>query len=331
MNIYTREYFQLVHDRLAEGGLATYWVPVARPHPGTDVEHDRARVLRRVQRLLAVERDAVRPDARWLARHAPVRGRSSSSPTPWQTPGLEARLREVGFERAEQIGATFVGDAAYLRELTAPAPPLTDDFPQRLRPSAGRPSLSDPGYGADPAVTRMYQSTLDVSRARAAFSRVAADTRRSGPRPRSNGPLPFFELQAIINRVYWEGGRPLRQIEDLDRVLSTTTLRTLPLWILGSDEVKQRIGEGAASSDGEAAYSRGLRALSGRDFGGAVQMFTAAERLGFRAQPLGPLRAYAFMKSGQLEFATQLAAAAQPADDDEKHFWGWLRGELQKR
>ena len=37
VNIYTREYFQLVHDRLTDGGMATYWVPVARPHPGTDV------------------------------------------------------------------------------------------------------------------------------------------------------------------------------------------------------------------------------------------------------------------------------------------------------
>ena len=37
VNIYTREYFQLIYSRLNEGGLATYWVPVARPDPGTDV------------------------------------------------------------------------------------------------------------------------------------------------------------------------------------------------------------------------------------------------------------------------------------------------------
>ena len=38
VNIYTREYFQLIYDRLAEGGIATYWLPVARPEPGTDVD-----------------------------------------------------------------------------------------------------------------------------------------------------------------------------------------------------------------------------------------------------------------------------------------------------
>ena len=28
-NLYTREYFQLLHDRLAEGGIATYWLPLS--------------------------------------------------------------------------------------------------------------------------------------------------------------------------------------------------------------------------------------------------------------------------------------------------------------
>ena len=37
VNIYTREYFQLIHDRLADGGITTYWLPVGRPDPGTNV------------------------------------------------------------------------------------------------------------------------------------------------------------------------------------------------------------------------------------------------------------------------------------------------------
>ncbi len=28
VNLYTREYFQLVYDRLTEGGVNTYWLPV---------------------------------------------------------------------------------------------------------------------------------------------------------------------------------------------------------------------------------------------------------------------------------------------------------------
>ena len=37
----------------------------------------------------------------------------------WQVEPLASRLREVGFEQPEQIGATFLGDADYLRALTA--------------------------------------------------------------------------------------------------------------------------------------------------------------------------------------------------------------------
>ena len=252
---------------------------MARPHPGTDVNT-----------IVRAFCDVFSDCSLWNATPFDlmlVGSRGVAGPRtleqftqPWQTPGLEARLREVGFERPEQIGATFVGDADYLRELTAPTPPLTDDYPQRLRPRAAVPRCPIPATGADPAVTRMYQSTLDVPRARAAFS-ASPLIRSLWPAALIERSAPFFDGQAIINRVYWEGGRPLRQIEDLDRVLSTTTLRTLPLWILGSDEVKQQIGEGAASRDGATEYSRGLRALSGRDFGGAAQMFTAAERLGF--------------------------------------------------
>ena len=115
-------------------------MPVARPHPGTDVNT-----------IVRAFCDVFSDCSLWNAtpfdlmlvgsRNAPAADPGRSSPTPWQTPGLEARLREVGFERPEQIGATFVGDADYLRELTAPTPPLTDDFPQRLR-AARRPSVA---------------------------------------------------------------------------------------------------------------------------------------------------------------------------------------------
>ena len=52
----------------------------------------------------------------------------------WRIAGLAANLREVGFEASEQIGATFLADATYLRDFVAATPAVTDDFPQRLRP-----------------------------------------------------------------------------------------------------------------------------------------------------------------------------------------------------
>ncbi len=327
VNIYTREYFELVRDRLNEGGMATYWVPVARPNPGTDVSAI-------IRAFCDVFSDCslwnATPFDLMLVGSRGLRGPRTMAQfsTPWQTPGLEARLREVGFERAEQIGATFIGDSSYLRTLTRETPPLEDNFPQRLRPVSGRPSLSDPAYGRNDAVTRLYQSALDVTRARAAFE-ASPLVHALWPPELIARTLPFFEHQAAINRVYWEGGQPLRQVEDLDRVLSQTTLRTLPLWLLGSDEVKQRIAESVQGDTGGAAeYARALRALSGRDYGGAAQFLAAAERRRLNSPTVRGLRAYALMKSGQAELARQFAAAATPTSDDERRFWEWLRMRL---
>lgn len=326
VNIYTREYFSLVRSRLNEGGLATYWVPVARPNPGTDVNT-----------IIRAFCDVFEDCSLWNATPFDlmlIGSRGASGPrtldefsAPWQTPKLEARLREVGFERPEQIGATFVADAVILHQLTSTTPPLTDDFPQRLRPVAGRPSLSDPAYGIDAAATQMYHSAIDPVLARKAFQSSPA-IRRLWPGALIERTLPFFDQQALVNRVYWEGARPLGRIEDLDAVLSETTLRTLPLWMLGSDEVKQGIAESApADVDGQVSYARALRALSGRDYAGAARFLDATQQHGMKASTVRPLMAYALLKSGRPDLAVQLAAAAQPATDDERHFWQWVRSE----
>lgn len=329
VNIYTRDYFRLVHDRLAEGGLATYWVPVGRPNPGTDVNT-----------VIRAFCDVFADCSLWNATPFDlmlVGSRGAHGPrTPeqfsqaWQTPGLEARLREVAFERPEQIGATFVGDAAYLNALTRDTPPLTDDFPQRLRPVRGRPSLSDPLYGVDPTVTQMFQSTLDPQRAREAFA-ASPFIRSLWPAALIERSLPFFDMQAIINRVYWEGGQPLRHIEDLDAVLSKTTLRTLPLWLLGSDEVKQHIAETSDDQSGAVEYARGLRALSGRDYASAVRWLDAAATRGLALPTLRPLHAYALLKNGRIDDVRSLLTRANPSADDERHFWTWMAAAVAAR
>lgn len=322
VNIYTRDYFQLVHDRLAEGGIATYWLPVARPQPGTDVNtiiRAFCEVFSDCSLWNATPFDLMLVGSRGVKGPRPM----EQFTAPWQTPGLEARLREVGFERAEQIGATFVGDADYLNELTRTTPPLVDDFPQRLGPVPRRPSLSDPGYGVDPAVTNMYQTTLDVARTREAF-KASPLIRSLWPPALIDRTGPFFDQQAILNRVYWEGGRPLRLIDALDALLTTTSLRTLPLWVLGTDEVKQRIAESTTDGTGASEYAHALRALSGRDYAGAAVWFQAAASRGMGGPTVRPLLAYALAKSNRLDLARALAAGARPADEDERFFWTWL-------
>ena len=323
VNIYTEEYFRLIHDRLADGGIATYWLPVARPDPGTDV-HTIVRAFCDVFADCSLWNAT--PFDLMLAGTRAARGPASRDAiaAAWRQPRLSARLREVGFEQPEQIGATFLGDAAYLRALTERTPPLTDDFPQRLRPVRSRPSLSDPRYQADPAVLALYQDVIDPARAQRAF--VSSDlVRRLWPAPLVDATPPFFAYQRILNRVLWEGARPVAQIEDLHLLLTRTALRTLPLWLLGSDAVRERIAETTADRSGATEYLLGLKALADRDYLRAAAHIGEAERRGLQGPAVRPLQVYALCLAGAHDAAQQLAGAAPVATDEERHFWAWMR------
>ena len=321
VNIYTREYFQLTRDRLAEGGIATYWLPVGRPNPGTNVNTI-------IRAFCEVFDDC----SLWNATPFDLMlvGTRGAGPVsegefamPWTMADLRSRFSEVGLELPQQIGATFLGDSVYLRQLTASTPPLVDNYPQRLNPVPGRPSLSDPGYGVDPGITNLYQAVMDPARARQAFA-TSPFIRRLWPERLLDDTTRFFDHQAILNRVLWDGGRPLQQIESLHWLLTETPLRTLPLWILGSDYVKERIARGHDDGTGAPGYARGLTALAARDYVGAAFLLADAERRGLRGTAIRPLRVYALCLAGRLEDARQLARDVRPRGGEEQHFWEWI-------
>lgn len=322
-NIYTREYFRLIHDRLADGGMTTYWLPVARPNPGADVDT----VIRAFCDVFddCSLWNATPSDFMLVGTRQAGRQILEAVAAPWSDPRLASRLRETGFEQPEQIGATFLGDAAYLHALTASTPPLTDDFPHRVVPTSARPSLSDPRYGDDPHVVDVFQRVLDPARAQRAFA-ASALVARLWPADLIEKTLPFFETQRIINRALWDGGQPLQQIEDLHFVLTATTLRTLPLWLMGSDDAKQQIAEDSSQRSGPTEYARGVRALSMRDYRRAAAYFSEAERRGLQIPTVRPLLVYALCLAGDLDTARQLGSGVSARDVDAKHFWTWVNG-----
>ena len=115
-----------------------------------------------------------------------------------------------------------------------------------------------------------------------------------------------------------------RLIEDLDAVLTKTSLRTLPLWLLGSDDVKQRIGTTSDDGTGTVDDLRGIQALAGREYGAAASAFAEAERRGFRGVTVRPLRVYALCRGGGMDEARRLAQGVISGSSDETHFWQWL-------
>ena len=123
--------------------------------------------------------------------------------------------------------------------------------------------------------------------------------------------------------MLWEGGRPLSEVEDLATTLTTTTLRTLPLWIIGSDDVKQRIGEWQPTDWGRPMTPRALRALTGRDYVTAERLLGEAERRGLQNATTRGLRALAFCLARR-EGEAQALRPAGPLDAQATMFWDWI-------
>jgi hypothetical protein len=162
-------------------------------------------------------------------------------------------------------------------------------------------------------------------RAREAFAQ-SAFVRGLWPASLIDETLPFFDQQRIVNRLLLDGASPLRNIEELDALITGTSLQKPTLWALGSDDVQQEIAGSGDDGSYMVPYTRGARALATRDFPAAAEWFAEAEQRGLRPATVRPLVVYALCLAGQLEAAAQLSQGELPADPDRRHFWDWLGG-----
>jgi len=321
VSLYTREYFQLMHDRLADGGMATYWLPVAR-----DVGADMMTIVRAFC-------DVFPECSLWNGtpsdlmlvgiRGTPRRLSEEHFAQPWTQAVLGTRLREAGFEVPEQIGATFVGDAAFLSRLAAGSAALVDDYPYRLWLPRSEVSPDDPRALLDRGGADYERAWIAPARARVDFEQ-SPFIRRLWPESLVTRTLPYFEIQRSINRILWEGANPMRHPEDLHAALTRTSLRTLPAWMLGLGSLlfQEPGAESVDDGTGRAEYLRGLRALVSRDYASAVTDLAHADRRGLGG--VRPLLAYALCLAGRPAEAKQLVPAPLPDHSDLRHFWTWL-------
>ena len=112
VNLYSREYFQLVHDRLAEGGVSTHWLPVFILEPRD------SRAI--IKAFCSVFEDCSLWSGvglNWML--AGSRGglgavTEEEFGRQWRDPVVGPNLRAEGLESPEIVGTTFIGDAPFL-------------------------------------------------------------------------------------------------------------------------------------------------------------------------------------------------------------------------
>jgi spermidine synthase len=287
VNLYTREYFALIHDRLRSGGVATYWLPVHNL-----LESDAKAIIRAFC-------DAFRNCSLWVGHDLDwmLVGSRGDLPRPeaaaferqWQDPGVLPELRKVGFERPELLGTTFLGDARWLDEITAGTLPLSDAWPKRLSNEIQHDARST--FGA----------WMDVARARDRFRESPFVATLWPPELRAR-TLESFDVQELINAA-GRAARPAwdHRLRALDRLASPMRLPTVAGWSLGihSDRL-DAVDAALAAGRPKAPHRRtlALRALAEGRYAEAARRLARA-RGGDPALRL--LEAYARCRAGDVQ------------------------------
>jgi predicted membrane-bound spermidine synthase len=287
VSLYSKEYFQLLRDRLADGGMVTYWLPVFLLDPP-----DTRAIIKGFCSVFADCSLWNGAGLDWmLTGTRSARGPVSEQRfvSQWADPAVGAEMRTLGFEAPEQLGALFLAGASDLQQITRDDAPLEDDHPYRLSARVAR-RPSDP----------WYLTVLDPAAARERYQRSELVRRLWPPRVREQ-TLPWFDVQHVINDAIL-GMNPDHRFAELEWLLKRTSVRSLALWRLGSGPDIQRAIEAAASAgvdDTLIDAQRGLRALAERDPVRAHELLERAASRGHRTAALDQARAMALCIAGR--------------------------------
>lgn len=276
-SLYTEEYFGLLRDRLAAGGIVTYWLPTV--NLGGPAVRSLIRGFCNAFSNCTLWNGAKEnfvlvgfrepfdtvSDERFVAQ--------------WKTPEVVGEIRELGFEFPGQLGATFVGDSEYLGGLTRDDPPLTDDFPKLI--------LTKGKEEKNALVTEWRDTKANRER-----FRTSPFVARMFPPAARRQIAQHFENQRLLTDLIFPGPTAARQVPVLDQVLYQTPLRLPVLMLLGSDpDVQRALSTVAPEKRNEPALLRHETAkyLVARDAKGALD---SLRRTADAAVALPGLRAY---------------------------------------
>lgn len=268
-NLYSQEYFQLLYDRLATGGMVTYWLPVSQLHQ-TESLH----IIRGFCSVFADCSLWQGSNLEWMlfgTRGAQGPATPDHFTAQWRDPIVAPELTALGLERPEQLGALFIADAPQLAQWTADTPPLTDNFPYRITAVPAPFFANLPHY-------RPWAAAPDA-RDRFANSAFIATLWPDALRTAS---LPYFAWQGMLLDHLVPTADHTALIRDLDRLLTESPLRTTALWLLQSNADTIRIIRAIAAHtppDTVIAQQLGIGALIDGDWRAAADYFSQAQRL----------------------------------------------------
>ncbi|HEU5255902.1 MAG TPA: hypothetical protein VFU28_07930 [Vicinamibacterales bacterium] len=322
-NLYSREYFQLIHDRLANQGIVTYWLPLA------DLSDVSAKAILRAfcdvfddcslwngsgTNLMIV--GSRREDS------SAARGATSEQDfrRQWNLPVVAAEMKRLGLERPEQLGALFLGDATFVRALVGGARPLVDDDPKLIEAASSSPDEA----------THLLASITDTGAARTRFQ-TSGFIGRQWPASLIQSSAQYFDVQHVIDaHMYGSLVKQNLALEDVHRLLTGTTVQTPVLWRLASNADIQQVVSNASPAelmDPLLQYHLAIRLLSERDYRQAAIAFERATQSPQVRDNAFVLYIYALCMSGQRAKAQAISSDAFAASGVSSlpPLWVWMK------
>jgi spermidine synthase len=273
VNLYSEEYFRLIYDRLKEGGITTYWLPVRQLGvAGTEA------VLKAFSNVFDDCTLWTATPYEWMM----VGTRNHSGPVSeehfvrqWDDPTVAPELRRLGFETPEAMGATFMLDTDSIEEMLADVLPVTDNFPKRINPV-------DP-YFTYAMLLQRFDYT-DIRKARSRFS--------SSPTIQSMWPSsltaktgPYFLWQELVNDPYGFETKAGIDFGRLTQFLKATTLKYpakmsmggLPF--LAAEPTLTEPPEKGAPKEARWNYYMAVKSVANRDYARAADYLAAEQEV----------------------------------------------------
>jgi spermidine synthase len=314
VNLYSQQFFSLMNDRLKDGGIATFWLPIYQ----LTTDETKA-ILRAFQNVFPNASLWATCDLDWI-----MMGIKGSLPKPndesarplWNDASIRSDLSRIGIEAPGQMSALFLIDGGEIDRITQGIEPLTDSYPKRLT-------------DAHPDLEAAHRFAFPYFEHTSALRRF-----RSSPLIRDVWPEEWkqsLELFFFVRETrYLDEISGSNWLAELDLYLRHTQLRTPVLAVQNSDEFRLALAQkrNSPSPPAEALPDLVAGALARRDLDGAIQLLESERDRGFANINHFFLLTYLYCLNGSVEKAEALAAA-QNGLVEKDWFVDWLWGDLQ--
>jgi spermidine synthase len=315
VNLYTEQFFKLMADRLNDGGMATFWLPIYQ----LNVDEAKS-ILRAFHDAFPNTLIWSSSDEEWIMmgiKGAPRKIDKAQLRKFWDYTNTRDDLARIGVEVPEQLAALFVMDGNEIDRITSDAKPLTDFYPKRLGDATA----------VDPAIHSFTADYMKPTSAARDF-RSSELVRQIFPDEIFNAPLDAFFV--IREMRYRAGLMETNWLAELDVHLRGSRLREPVLECLDSNAFRLALAKKAADDVQppplDLVPDLVADALAARDYPKAIQLLENKRSRSAPSRDDVYLLTYLYCLNGEVAKAESVAALTQ---DRERPMAKWLWGKLQ--